>query len=286
MQRWCLYFFVLLAMATAGCDLVKGSDGSTEELSIAVDDTLRQARLYVPDGIAPGQPVHLLIALHGSGDNGANFQAGAELQSKIPEDMVVAYPTAAKGNWAEGCNCNIADRLQINDLGFIEALIEEVADRYSVAPQRTYALGYSQGGLFAYRLGCAMSDKISSVVAISAPMSEPLSWACRTDHPTSVMAIHGRRDNVLPWAGTDNGALSLLSAPETALFWKEKRSCGDSITSRHRSGTATVVGTEWNDCEEGSKVHLYEMTDGVHAWYTDSPDVREFVFDFLPVNRP
>ncbi len=268
-------------LATAACDLVSGDAGSTEDIFIAVDDTLRDVRLYIPDGIAEGDAVHLLIALHGSGDSGRSFQAGAGLDERATDDLIIAYPTAAKGNWAEGCNCNIADRLQINDLGFVEALIDSVSARYSVSPERTFALGYSQGGLFAYRLACAMGDRISRVAAVSAPMSVPLSQMCGAANPVSVLTLHGRRDAILPWAGTNNGAFSLLSAEDTAEFWADKRSCEPAVQTTYRSGKATLAAIEWNQCDSGTRVHLYQMTDGVHAWYTESPDNRTFLFDFF-----
>lgn len=268
-------------LATAACDLVGGDAGSTEDIFVAVDDTLRDVRLYIPDGISAGDPVRLLIALHGSNDSGRAFQSGAGLDERAPDDLIIAYPTAAKGNWAEGCNCNIADRLQINDLGFMDALIDSVGARYAVAPERTYAMGYSQGGLFAYRLACTMGDRISRIASVSAPMSVPLSRMCRADDPVSVLTLHGRRDGVLPWAGTNNGALSLLSAEDTAEFWAEKRSCDASVQNTYRSGDATLIASEWNQCDSGTRVHLYQMTDGVHAWYTKSPDNRTFLFDFF-----
>ncbi|NNE70434.1 MAG: hypothetical protein HKN29_08755 [Rhodothermales bacterium] len=266
---------------TAACDLVSGDSGRTEDIVVAVDDTLRDARIFYSEGVSVSEPAHLLIALHGSGDSGRSFQAGAGLDGKAPDNLIIAYPTAAKGNWAEGCNCNIADRLQINDLGFMEALIDHVSEDYQITPERTYAVGFSQGGLFAYRLGCDLSERFSHVAAVSAPMSEPLSRMCRASDPVSVMTIHGRRDGVLPYAGTDNGALSLLSADETRAFWAEKRSCGPAAETSVRSGDATVIRYDHGACEAGVQVSLLQMTNGVHAWYTSSPDNRTFLFDFF-----
>lgn len=276
-----LFAFLLTLVATAACDLVSSESGHTEDIVVAVDDTLRDARIYVPKNLSADEPVHLLIALHGSGDTGPGFQAGAKLDEKAPDNLIIAYPTAAKNNWAEGCNCNIADRLQINDLGFMEALIEELSETYQITRERTYAVGYSQGGLFAYRLACSLGDRFSRIAAVSAPMSVPLSRMCPAREPVSVMTLHGRRDSVLPYAGTDNGSWSLLSANETVEFWAEKRTCEPAIESSVRSGDATVIRLDHSGCESGVSVSLLQMTDGVHAWYTSSPDNRGFLFEFF-----
>ncbi len=272
----------LLVLILAACDLTGESNGARDiDLVVAVGDTLRDVRLHIPATVSAGDAVSLLVALHGSSDNGRNFQRGAKLDDKTWDDMVVAYPTAAKGNWAEGCNCNISDRLHIDDIGFMEALIDSVGARFSISRDRTFAMGYSQGGLFAYRLACDLGDRFASIVAVSAPMSKPLSISCLADRPVSVLTFHGKRDAVFPWDGTNNGPLSLLSAPETVEFWSSKYSCGRATASTVRSGDASVVQQKYETCDESAQVHLYELPDGKHTWYTRSPDVRDFILDFF-----
>jgi polyhydroxybutyrate depolymerase len=250
-------------------------------LIVAVGDTLRDVRVHIPEGIALGQPVRLLVALHGSGGSGSSFQGGSGLDVKAPEDMIVAYPSSAVGNWAEGCQCNIADRLEIDDLGFMSSLIDSIGARYSVSRAGTYALGFSQGGLFAYRLACEMTDRFASVIAISAPMSEPLSQNCSPARAVSMLTIHGEADAVLPWDGTEQGALSLLSAPETVVFWSSANECAPSEDGLLASGNTTLRTTRYDSCRDGTRVGLFEIPNGQHTWYTSSPDVRTVALDFL-----
>ena len=269
---------LLLAACDSGPNRPEGSDLS---LTVAVGDTTRTARVRVPDALSSGAPAHLLIALHGSQDSGPNFQRGSRIDEVGTDDLIIAYPTAAKGNWAEGCDCNVADRLQIDDLGFMGALIDSIGARYNVAPERTYAMGYSQGGLFAYRLACHMGDAFAAVAAVSAPMSVPLSHNCNPGEATSVLTLHGALDRVLPWGGTSAGSLSLLSAPNTAGFWAEEFDCAPSRQETLRSGDATLRAVQWESCRDGVRVSLYEMPDGAHTWYTKSPDSRRLFLEFF-----
>ncbi|MBO6575216.1 MAG: hypothetical protein JJ896_07370 [Rhodothermales bacterium] len=274
-----LFVFGLLATA---CDSAPGPEGSDFNLIVAVGDTLREARVRVPAGLTASQPAHLLIALHGSNDTGPNFKAGSKLDEAGTDDMIIAYPTAAKGNWAEGCNCNIADRLQIDDLGFMSALIDSISTVYNISRERTYAMGFSQGGLFAYRLGCVMGRDFTAVAAVSAPMSKPLSESCSPGTAASVLTLHGREDRVLPWTGSDNGAWSLLSAPETTLFWSHALQCDRPATEETvTSGDARLKSTRYQGCRGGTRVTLLEMPEGEHAWYTRDPDGRDLVMDFF-----
>ncbi|MFT5142370.1 MAG: polyhydroxybutyrate depolymerase [Rhodothermales bacterium] len=268
-------------IAVTACDGGSAAAGTDLNLIVAVGDTLRDVRVHIPDGIALGQPARLLVALHDSGDSGASFQNGSRLDDKAPDDMIVAYPSAAVGNWAEGCQCNIADRLEIDDLGFMSSLIDSIGAWYSVSRAGTYALGFSQGGLFAYRLACEMTDQFASVIAISAPMSEPLSQNCSPARAVSMLTIHGSSDSVLPWDGTDQGALSLLSAAETVVFWSQANECAPSERGILASGDATLQTTLYDSCRDGTRVGLFEIRNGQHAWYTSSPDVRTVALDFL-----
>ncbi len=140
--------------------------------SIRVDTTVRTFVVHAPPAEGP-RP--LLLAFHGAGGTGAGLQSLSKLDRAAGAlGWVVIYPDAPLGNWAEGCGCNIADRLAVNDTGFVAALITRAEERYDVDPARVYAVGYSQGGLFAGRLACQMSDRIRAVAMVAAAMSAPL----------------------------------------------------------------------------------------------------------------
>ena len=272
---------LLLSLLLSACDSGAGVDAQEINFSLAVDDTLRSVRFRIPESLSPGDPAQVLIAFHGSRDSGPAFQRGAGLDGLAGNDLIIAYPTAAKGNWAEGCNCNIADRLGINDLGFVDAMLDTLANRYQVHRERTFAVGFSQGGLFTYRLACERGDRFKAVAAVAAPMSEPLSETCAAENPVSVMTLHGREDGVLPWDGTDAGALSLLSAPETAFFWSKKLSCETSARAFTDSKGARLPTSEYEDCRGDSRVRLFEIPRGSHQWYTNGPDSRRLVLEFF-----
>jgi polyhydroxybutyrate depolymerase len=138
---------------------------------------------------------------------------------------VVIYPDAALVNWAEGCGCGIADRLVVNDTGFVAALITRAAERYEVDSARVYAVGYSQGGLFAGRLACQMSDRIRAVAIVAAAMSAPLAKACQPRRPVPVLFVQGADDATYPPGGSGEGKLHLLGIAEAADRWRKLDGC-------------------------------------------------------------
>ena len=165
---------VILCAAVA-CVHQEGTTSVVVKGSIPVGDTLRTFVLYAPPAARQGRPVPLLLAFHGSGSTGAAMRREAGFDRIASrEGFLVAYPDAPAGNWAEDCDCNVADRLGVNDTGFVRALVDTVSERFSVDRHRVGAVGFSQGGLFVHRLACQMADVVSAVASVAAPMSGAL----------------------------------------------------------------------------------------------------------------
>lgn len=269
----------LVLVLVAACDLFGGGAGGRDlNWTVAVGDTARWFRVHVPDGLKEGEPARVVLAFHGSSSAGPYFQQLSGLDEDVDSRTITVYPNAAVSNWAEGCNCNNADRLGIDDLGFVEAMLDTVSAVWQLERNGVFAVGFSQGGLFAYRLACEMSDRFRAVFAVAAPMSLPLSLACHPDRPVSVVAIHGTADAVLPWNGTSNGALSLLSAPKTAEFWAGRNDCGASETIREDLGGGAVLKLHrWASCSQGRQVRLYELVGHGHGWPAGKLDASETI---------
>ncbi|MDZ7772456.1 MAG: hypothetical protein U5K31_06935 [Balneolaceae bacterium] len=57
--------------------------------------------------------------------------------------------------------------------------------------------------------------------------------------PVAMRFIQGTADEILPYGGTDNGTLSLLSAPEAVRFWAAK----NGVEPYRGGGLAAEWGT-------------------------------------------
>ena len=102
-----------------------------------------------------------------------------------------------------------------------------------------------------------------------------------------VRLIHGTADPVLPFDGSDDGALSLLSANATGLFWAERLGC-----EKPERADAISVGEgrrverrTFSPCADGVEVRLHFIPQGRHEWPQEAPDARELVLDFFADQR-
>ena len=46
----------------------------------------------------------------------------------------------------------------VDDLGFVDAMLDELEQRFCIDADRVYSTGYSNGAFFSYRLACERSD--------------------------------------------------------------------------------------------------------------------------------
>src|SRR5271165_1515198 len=117
----------------------KGANPDDQKREINVGASTRSYLLYVPRSLQKNHPLPLVLAFHGGGGHAYNmprftgFDELAESQS-----FLVAYPDSANGHWNDGRELSTAD-----DVGFVRALISDVARAYPVDPARIYATGIS-----------------------------------------------------------------------------------------------------------------------------------------------
>jgi polyhydroxybutyrate depolymerase len=267
----------LVILVVAGC--VGGRPGGTaHRAELLVGDSVRTFRLFVPRDLRRQERAPLVLAIHGTGGSGAGFGSETDLDRLAARDgFLVAYPDAAVGNWAEGCDCSRADRLGINDTGFVRILIDSLSRRFPVDRARVYAVGFSQGGLFVQRLACEMADRIAAVASVAAPISGPLAERCGPAAPVSVLVMMGTLDDAYRYEGQGQGQRATLGARATVGLWRMLDRCEGSavVTSlpdRVADGT-TVLEERWPTCAGGSEVALYTVDGGRHAW-SPSRDVN------------
>jgi polyhydroxybutyrate depolymerase len=226
---------------------------------LVVNGATRTYRLAVPSTYRRPRPTPLILLFHGSGSDALQ----ASLYTGLPRrgaqaGFLVATPDAMHGQWELS-----TPGAHSADLEFVHDLITHLSASYCVDPARIYTAGFSQGSELAAIVGCASADRIAAIGLVAA---EFLLRPCHP--PLSVIAFHGTRDPLVPY---DNGAVgaSLPGVPvvgveQNLADWAELNRCrADPVASKV---TSTVTRQVWSPCVDGSKVVLYTVTGGGHAW--------------------
>jgi polyhydroxybutyrate depolymerase len=232
------------------------------------DGVQRSYIVYIPDSYANADEAYpLIFVLHGAGGSGQgteNFTAFNDLADE--ENFIVVYPDGLGRVWNDGRQGD-PRVAPVDDVGFMEYLIDFLSANLNIDTQRIYATGYSMGGMMSYRLGCE-SDRFAAVASVASTHPEYLLESCFVAPPIPVMVIQGTDDRVVPWVGVSGG---YISAFNTVRFWAEHNECQTASGMEFlpdldpEDGTLVIHESRTN-CTDNADVELYGVYGGGHNW--------------------
>lgn len=237
----------------------------TFERTITVDGTERDYRLYVPNTLS-GAPAPLVVGLHGGFGSGAQFADTAHFDQQAREGgFIAAYPDGLGGfpTWNGGRCCGYASRNNVDDVAFIEAMIDDIAGDYALDTSRIYAAGHSNGAIMALRLACE-SGRFRAVAAVAGSLEIP---SCHPSHPASILMIHGDADENHPLEGGRGdesvSQVDFTSVADSMDVLAPAMGCS-LVTTEQVNGPLTT--TNWNGCPNGVTLRLIVIAGASHAW--------------------
>jgi len=249
--------------------------GSTTEGRIrTADGRDRRYRLYVPASLPQGT-VPLLVALHGGLGSSAQFATNSGFDGLAEANgFVVVYPDGVGGlangtgpqTWNGGYCCGAATRLGVDDVGFVEQLLDLLARDLPVDPARIFAAGHSNGAILAYRLACELGDRIAAIGVQAGSLGVD---TCTPARPVSVFHLHGTADTNHPIdGGTGSGVSGVAFRPARTAV--EALAAADGCTPTPVPGTdpanPDLAVETWSGCRAGTQVRLVAVTGASHAW--------------------
>lgn len=281
----------LLSALLATSWLISGCNGSVKTSSTSSNATLppnlesvaiQDRKYYIAKseaGLNPNKSYKLLLALHGSMQGAISMQEMAILESEANNYLVV-YPQSKVEEWNEGCNCNKPHRLGVDDLGYIENIVKDIKEDYNILEDELYAVGFSQGGLFAQNLMCNSQLQFKAIATIAAPMSKQLSESCQIENDTNYLIVQGKKDTVLPYQGQPNGNFALISS-EQAIDLIAKQN--NIETEAELTSTDKMEQRVYQNDEHINK--LVAIEDGQHSWsFVDYNTTKEVIAFFDSVS--
>jgi len=192
--------------------------------------------------------------------------------------FLVAYPAGYGRFWNDHRNDgrSEAHRKNIDDVGFLRALITHLDQKHGVDRRRIFVTGISNGGFMSLRVACEMSDLVRSVAAVTAQMPERAREVCRPSQPISVFFINGTDDPLVPFAGGSVRVFGqnrgkILSTAESVSFWRQRNSCsaqnGPQLLEDKDPGDGSQIEeTRHGSCAAKTQVVLWKVIGGGHTW--------------------
>lgn len=244
---------------------------TTTTNSFTYDGVTRSYQLYVPAAYTPGTAVPLVLNLHGYGSNNTQQMAYANFKpiADTANFLILAPLGIADGTGTAHWNANWATG--VDDIGFINALLDTVSLGYTVNQDRIYSTGMSNGGFMSLTLAGQLDNRIAAVASVTGTMSVLQIPANTVTRPVPVMQIHGTADSTVNY----NGDANFLSVADVLSYWVGHNNCNatpvfTAITDSNTGDGCTAELYEYLGGDNGSEVIHYKIIGGAHTW-PDAP---------------
>jgi polyhydroxybutyrate depolymerase len=248
-------FLVSLGVVVfAGVHIISAVErpSTTTTYSMQVGDLTRQYEVIAPTAPLP-KSAPIMVVLAG---------AAATNSTEIPRDRIapyadadkaeVVYPVAIKESWnAIGC-CDGAAKENIDDVGFIKALVPKIDPGHT---RPIYIVGYSVGGRLAYRLACTDPTLFDGIAAVKA---DPMP-GCVVTKPMNVIVFSSIDDKYVPFKPDEKGLETPSATVQIERLRNHMECPGKPTVAKH--GKMTL--SSWT-CANGKRLEWAVYPTGGH----------------------
>ena len=273
---------ILILTLLSGCFSNWSKDRNTQIRTIIYDDIERTYRIHIPPGFDQGYEGSLVFVLHGGGgtargmENYLTERGFNELSDE--KGFIVVYPEGYEKHWNDGRK-NVSwnqDNISIDDVGFLDTLIENILNEFNLNRDKVFFCGISNGGQMSYRMACEKTEKIAGIATVVASFSEDLLTICAPSEPIPVFITSGTMDPLVPYEGGeitlfDKTYGKVISVNETVKFWIKNNNCSiepiiDYLPDIDPNDEVIVRTETYLDENDKPSVILYCMEGGGHIW--------------------
>jgi len=242
--------------------------------TMSYEGKVREYRTYIPASYDGVTAFPLLFNFHGGAGDIASQVAIADMRAIADTaNFILVYPQALPDlNDGGSTNWLQKEPTTVDDVFFIDALIDEIDSNFLIDKKRIYACGYSLGGEFTFELACRLNERIAAIAVVARTMGTAAFEKCTPTHPTAIMTILGTEYKVSPyeglvWAGTKY----YLSAEEVHEYWVSQNNTVvipkvTNISNSVLSDGSTVERQVWDEGEGCVAVEHLKVIGGGHDW--------------------
>ena len=224
------------------------------------EDVIRSYYMSYPNNAIGSTP--LIINMHGFGSNAQEQQFYSEMdQFAHSENIAVVYPEGLNNAWNV---FTFWDGNSYDDVGFISAIIDDIAENFNIDLNRIYACGMSNGGYMSYRLACDLSSKIAAFGSVTGNfmINTEENDCLDQDREIPIIHFHGTADEVVNYFPPSfDGSLTV---GESIDFWSDYNNL--TTESVESINTNVEIYTYSNESSTTKFVH-YKVYGGNHEWF-------------------
>jgi len=251
-------------------------------ITLTYEKRERSAIVHVPPHAIDKRDISVVLNFHGGGGHGANEQEYSLMDRLADRETFVAvYPNGSGRfgkrllTWNAGTCCAYAVINNVDDVGFVRALISKLAESIPIDRRRIYATGLSNGAMMSHRLAAEAGDLIAAVAPVAGGMVVP---GMKSTRAVPVMHIHSVDDPRALYAGGLGPPFPLTKSQvfhpnidQMIARWVKYNGCStepavvDRRAGREGSGQSSTRYV-YSHCRDGVEVDLWKLTGAGHVW--------------------
>ena len=248
--------------------------GDSRVIDLQVGDEQRAYFLLPALNLRPGVPASLLVVLHQDVGSAREMSVGLGLDDLRKRGVTLAYPSGIGGSWNAGDCCGIALARGVDDVGFVNAVLEDAGRHTPIDEESRALLGYSGGGMLAYRVLCGEHPKLVAAVEVNGSLEHPCER--RLELP-DLLSVHGEKDGSIGLM-EGNYVNHLKMSPRSVHSTLETISAQAGCEPRERSTTNGIDVWTHRGCRGQSTVQAHIVPDAGHGWADVGGAARASVF--------
>ena len=140
----------------------------------------REYLLYIPPNLQSRTNLPVIFNFHGYSGQADQFYNMSDLVDVANENgVVLVYPQGAllpggSTHWnaapTNGPSPSFVNKSNVDDIGFFNAMLEEINLNNILDLNRVYAIGYSNGGMFSHFLACNTDNVFAAIGDVAGTM--------------------------------------------------------------------------------------------------------------------
>ncbi|MCJ1458193.1 hypothetical protein MMC28_008564 [Mycoblastus sanguinarius] len=239
----------------------------------------RRFLLHLPSTYSPNEPHPLILAFHGKGQDGAQFEDQTQLTNSSFNTLgaVVAFPEGIKNQWLG--DPTSPPQNEVDDIAFATDLLADITENHCISLDRVFIVGFSNGGGLTHLLSCDpdFSRHVAAAAIVSGAFykdhslkgNQPLFGRCAPARsPLPVLEMHGSQDPVIHYDGKTTPDGDTYPIEEWLVDWRKRNGCDDGeneeVEQVHGDGAQKRV---WSCGNEQDRVLVHYFVKGFgHGW--------------------